>query len=437
MSSDDESVRSGDESEGSGEYALELDETWPSLVAAVASLGHEEHRFAFPYSRAMVEMALSDYAGPYGSVSWRRAPFDFVEQKLAFLEYDDEPRPRPKIAERTGTLRRLKTSLFKTSRAFTRTKELLFEADEVVPPSLRTIQKVLTGTRWANAIKAVASRLPRPSAAGEEEEEGEAAPRKMRFRGGGQKFLGVVVFSQLLYTEEEAARRVVEEAAVRAKVDAATADLMQWLTLGAGLERVQQVTVERMDRATDAWRGKRRELRKAAKHLREADEMHKAVQARIKLFEGDADFSLHRLKTAKHAKKALLVAGEELAETQAKVAELEGQIDAACERQKLRLRDMRERTQTALVHLVAEKAKLRLEEAFRRQALRDGVRRPWDGDLGADFIVWTLQRQRQRADEGFDDDDDADLDIQADAHDAELDLNDKDAYDSDIEKVDA
>jgi hypothetical protein len=240
----------------------------------------------------------------------------------------------------------------------------------------------------------------------------------------------VVLIAQLLYTREEAAAREAEDLAIAAAAAAATKAFIEWTYTDEGDSRLERVSVQRVGDASDVYRKMRAELSAAKERALAAVEACSATKERERAFAAGEPLHLHRFRTANEAAEAVAAAQEAEKRALEGVEEASRQTNEAKRRRKMRVREMSTDTVNRLVRIVGDKARAAVIDAGRRAAMDSGARRPWDGLHGADFALFKLARQREKADRG----EDAEAAEAAAAAAAAEDLDE--SYESDFEKLD-
>ncbi|CAK8994555.1 Leucine-rich repeat protein lrrA [Durusdinium trenchii] len=362
-----------------GSRRRRADGTWPSIVQAARTL-KPSHRFDFPHSRELVELALRCFEGPYGQVAWVNAPFRFEgEQDLEgippTIEYEDRP---------TSAASTMRDRMSTISGALTRSSSVVGSGKN-------------DGGRLHN-IKHRIAKLWRPPTP-----EQPAPTTRMYTFPPSRDDRNVVILAQLLFTTEEAARRNHEED-VRGRVLVCLEEAAQdWLEGPAGKERIRQVSVDRLGKAADNFKVISTVLGEKQGSLREAHVAMEDVEARIKAFSIGRDFKMHRIKHQRHADKLRAEAKAHLEEVTQECKALGAATQQAKERTKLKIKAMQADTRQSLCDLLQRRGEELCTEVFRLCAAKAEQRRPWDGVHGADFELWKLQRKRAAADRGEDD----------------------------------
>ncbi|GBG27971.1 Leucine-rich repeat-containing protein 40 [Hondaea fermentalgiana] len=211
----------------------------------------------------------------------------------------------------------------------------------------------------------------------------------------------VVVFSQLFYTLEEAARREREETEIAKVVKCATRTFEAWCELPEGRERLSSVAVDRIGRVAEVLENLKNDYEDARMALDVAREHLQEINRRVDMFENGEPEYLHHIKSRRKGDKLIREAEAEVEECTGPLERLEKLLNRAKGRKKLRLKQVIIATREEVMVIVDERAKVLQTHSYRMRALTEDLRRPWDGDNGQDFEIWKLARKRAMADQGI------------------------------------
>eukprot|EP00753_Platysulcus_tardus_P014352 PLAT4349.1.p1 GENE.PLAT4349.1~~PLAT4349.1.p1 ORF type:complete len:1156 (+),score=391.19 PLAT4349.1:261-3470(+) len=223
-----------------------------------------------------------------------------------------------------------------------------------------------------------------------------------------------LVIVRTVYSDDEAARRIDEEDRIRARLDAAMTRLNEWSSSRVGRSQLTKEARLLQERTKSEIRTMKVDLVGVKRAAAQAKSELRAIQSRFNAFSLGHDFLLHQFESEDEANRMLRLAKQDMKEKQAAVSSLT-----------TRLRDARIRSKLATKALemeVLRKTRAELQrrtiesvvEEVRTQALRERLRRPWDGEEGEDYRQWAeinrARLARELGDGVFDELDDGDYD---------------------------
>jgi len=358
ISSLEDSASETEITELENEFNYTENDIWPSVQESCVSIGNEDS-YHFQYSKEVLLLALREYRGPYGCVSWIGAPHSFTGEA-----------PIPSILPYNSITHRRSIEV-KTNNNDSQFKRKVTSLKTVI----RAKYKSFTGV---------------PALMTEEEE------RQYHFNdvGDGRQ---VVMLPQLLVTFEEARRDDEEEALIQYQADIAVGLLEKHLNTPEGKEQLNRRVIDRMNKATDSVQDIKDELVDCRIACNKANLNFDDMNARFKAFQEDKPFDLHRFKSQVQAEKHLEKARRLKDDKKAELERLQINLDSAKARKKLKFQDMRVDTIRRLQEMVFLKERHKQNEVFRKAAKKNGLRRPFDGLNGVKFEFWKVHRQREKA----------------------------------------
>jgi len=143
---------------------------------------------------------------------------------------------------------------------------------------------------------------------------------------------------------------------------------------------------------------------------------------------------MHRFSSAGEASKAVELAKQGVEEANRHLEATAANLVRSKSIRQLRQKDMELDTAERLTEIVERKAVEKLLHAKRKAAMMKHQRRPWDGEHGAHYEVWKLERKRFLLDAGKDEDYDSDKDPDV-RHERQLAAAVADPYDSDFDEL--
>ncbi len=197
-----------------------------------------------------------------------------------------------------------------------------------------------------------------------------------------------VVLCLSVYTEEEAERRAVEDDEMYMMFDEMTEDIQMFLSTEEGMKelelevrRREEALAEDIELRDDIKTGEILKLRNARGQV--AD-----IERRKKSFEEQEDFSTHGFQDLSEPIALLNEQNEVIQTVQARIDALDAQIKEL-ERERGRSWNAKKAQATAdITQKYCVRKYLRIVKRFRIYASVKELRRPWDGDDGAEFAVW-------------------------------------------------
>lgn len=197
-----------------------------------------------------------------------------------------------------------------------------------------------------------------------------------------------VVLCLSVYVEEEADRRQVEFDEFDQSWSDIEGDLKIWLMTEQGklawekeVARRRQVLAEEIELREDMQVGEMLRLKTANKALQEADE-------RKSHFDQGADFSLHGFKTIGDAVAFKTAAEEEVAKFTARSDVLGGQIQELQAEYNLTYDVRKAKAREDILEKYCVIYYRQKVKSYRIYSCYMGLRRPWDGEDGADYAMW-------------------------------------------------
>ncbi|TMW66164.1 hypothetical protein Poli38472_003929 [Pythium oligandrum] len=203
-------------------------------------------------------------------------------------------------------------------------------------------------------------------------------------------------FTQLIFTQEEAERRVQDEQAIKDALLALRPQILTYLQTGEGEKRFHKEVRKIKDRLRGELKDKKRKLKKLTKRFQQ---LKKEREKRLKHEEALKKQGKEVAKTLGEVKER-----EEQEETYKKLEERVKEWTEEYEKGKQQLGQgyhaFMEDVVTILAESIGIEVRNHLVRQQREKAIAFGLRRPWDGPNGRDFEEYKLMVRRKMLGDG-------------------------------------
>uniref|UniRef100_A0A7S3PD76 Uncharacterized protein n=1 Tax=Aplanochytrium stocchinoi TaxID=215587 RepID=A0A7S3PD76_9STRA len=349
-----------------------VNDIWPAVIQRV----QEWDGFKFTYTRENLELALRNYRGCYGRVSWVNAPFRFDGEtdKTLLLPHEFEDKlVNDAIKDAEKNMKQQKSGVIqKTIKIF----------QNKFPEAKR--QAALHRERLTSKLR-----------------------EKLRIYPEIKDGRCVAIITQLLYTEEESLQRLIEEDELQKRIKAEKKELKKWFKSHVGAKRLKETAARRILNAVENLDLVNEDYEKCKKSREAEEEKFKTAEKRKRAYEAGEAYEIHRILSLRQCQEMIETTTKTLSQTRNLFDEITAERERLITTKKKSKRWWIRDTERVLLNRISEKTTETFLEVVRTHAMELKERRPWDGVHGQDFILWKLQRQREDMDNAENDSEDS------------------------------
>lgn len=197
-----------------------------------------------------------------------------------------------------------------------------------------------------------------------------------------------VIVCKIIYSREEARRRLAEEQAYNERFEDIEDAVLLWIQSKFGQKALKALIVNRKKELSKEIKLRQEICLREEVKLKRCKTEQQNIQKRKQMYEQGIAFELHMIKSPQDAIKLIIVADNKVQHQLTRTMTMKESLEELKVQAQRSDEEFKAIAADELVQKYCKMARDKMLHEFRVSAFQDKLRRPWDGELESDFLQW-------------------------------------------------